>query len=76
MIFAGLTELPIIGIVHIFRVRRHCWGEERSQNGVCIREQNVRVKTNSALGWTGFAGLNHLSAISVQLYHGVNKTTS
>ena len=54
-----LTELPVIGIVYVFRVRRHCWAEERPQNGVCIREQKVRENTKSALGWTGLTGLNY-----------------
>jgi hypothetical protein len=48
-----LTELPVIGIVYVFRVRRHCWAEERPQDNICIREQNVRENTKSALGWTG-----------------------
>jgi hypothetical protein len=75
-VVSGLTELPVIGIVYIFRVRRHRWGEERSQNYVCIRKQNVRVKTNSALGWTGLTGLNHRSVKSVQVYFGINEITS
>ena len=73
---SGLTELPVIGIVYIFRVRRHCWAEERSQNHVCIREQNIRVKTSSALGWSGLTGLNHQSANSLEAYHDVKKITS
>ena len=52
----GLTELPVIGIVY---VGRYCWGEERPQDGVCIREQNVGVNAKSALGWSGLTGLNH-----------------
>ena len=71
---SGLTELPVIGIVYVFRVRRHCCAEERPQNGVCSREQDIRVNTKSALGWSGLTGLNHRSVKSaVQMYHGVNK---
>ena len=72
-----LTELPVIGIVYVFRVKRYCRTEERPQNCVCIREQNVRVDTKSALGWsglTGFSGLNYRSAKSALL--SVSKITS
>ena len=52
-VYQGLTELPVIGIVYFFRVRRHCRAEERPQDNICIREQNVRENTKSALRWTG-----------------------
>ena len=70
---SGRTELPVIGIVYVFRVRRHCWSEEWPQNGVCIREQNVRVNTKSALGWSGLTELKHRSAkyLPFKCYHGV-----
>ena len=61
---SGLTELPVIGIVYVFRVRRHCWAEEWPQDNICIREQNVRVNSKSALGWSGLTGLKHRSAKS------------
>ena len=55
-----LTELPVIGIVYVFRVRRHCWDEEWSKNGVCVCEQNVGVNTKSALSWSGLTGFRGL----------------
>ena len=74
---SGLTELPVIGIVYVFRVRRYSWAEERPQNNIRIREQNIGVNTESALGWSGLTGLNHRSEKSaVQICHGVNKITS
>ena len=57
-----LTKLPVIGIVYIFRVRRHCWAEERPQDNICVREQNVRENTKSALRWTGLTEFNYESA--------------
>ena len=41
----NLPNYQLLGIVYVFRVRRHCWAEDSG-----IREQNVRVNTKSALG--------------------------
>ena len=70
---SALTELPVIGIVYVFRVRKYCRSEERPQHCVRCREQNIREYVKSALGWTGLTRLNRVNKFPIS---GFNKKKS
>ncbi len=49
------TILPALCLQNIGRVGWDKWSEERSQHDICVAQDDVRKKLNSALGRSGFA---------------------